>query len=132
VTSSFLFVRRGTRSYDELLAAVPIRPRLCMMLGMINTSDILSISENALRATRLWQVTRARALRTTPRHLRDFLQGAVEVSSLRSIKRIEFRYRSGRRHLCCAAATARPIARAAASRSTRGPASFMSTLSPAA
>jgi hypothetical protein len=43
-----------------------------------------------VRATRLWQVTRARALRTTPRYLRDFLQGAVEVSSLRKIKRLEF------------------------------------------
>jgi hypothetical protein len=47
VTSSFLFVRCGTQSYDELLAAVPVRPRPCMMLGMINTSDILSISEDA-------------------------------------------------------------------------------------
>ena len=47
VTSSFLFVRRSTQSYDELLAAVPIRPRPCIMLGMINTSDILSIGENA-------------------------------------------------------------------------------------
>ena len=61
-----------------------------MMLGMINTSDILSISENARASPRLSQVTRARALRTTRRYLRDFLQGAVEVSSLRSIKRIEF------------------------------------------
>ena len=47
VTSSFLFVRHSTHSYDELLAAVPIRPRPCMMLGMINTPDILSIGENA-------------------------------------------------------------------------------------
>jgi len=47
VTSTFLFVRHSTQSHDELLAAVPIRPRPCMMLGMINTSDILSIGENA-------------------------------------------------------------------------------------
>jgi hypothetical protein len=45
--ASFLFVRRGTQSYDEFMAAVPLRPRLSMMLGMINTSDILSIGENA-------------------------------------------------------------------------------------
>ena len=46
VTSSFLFVRHSTQSHDELLAAVPIRPRPCMMLEMINTSDILSIGED--------------------------------------------------------------------------------------
>jgi hypothetical protein len=51
VASSFLFVRRGTQSYDELRAAVPVRPRPCMMLGMINTSDILSIGENARACT---------------------------------------------------------------------------------
>src|SRR3982074_2129029 len=45
--ASFLFVRRGTQSYDEFVAAVPLRPRLSMMLGMINTSDIFSIGENA-------------------------------------------------------------------------------------
>ena len=45
--ASFLFVRRGTQSYDEFVAAVPLRPRLGMMLRMINTSDILSIGENS-------------------------------------------------------------------------------------
>ena len=45
--ASFLFVRRGTQAYDEFIAAVPLRPRLSMMLGMINTSDIFSIGENA-------------------------------------------------------------------------------------
>jgi hypothetical protein len=48
---SFLFVRRGTQSYDEFIAAVPLRPRLSMMLGMINTSDIFSIGENARACT---------------------------------------------------------------------------------
>ena len=32
------FVRRGTKSYDEFIAAVPFRPRLSMILGMINTT----------------------------------------------------------------------------------------------
>jgi hypothetical protein len=45
--ASFLFVRRGTQSYDEFMAGVPLWPRLSMMLGMINTSDIFSIGENA-------------------------------------------------------------------------------------
>jgi hypothetical protein len=45
--ASFLFARRGTRSYDEFIAGVPLRPRPSMMLGMINTSDIFSIGENA-------------------------------------------------------------------------------------
>jgi hypothetical protein len=45
--ASFLFVRRGTQSYDKFIAAVPLRPRLSMMLGMINTFDIFSIGENA-------------------------------------------------------------------------------------
>ena len=43
--ASFLFVRRGTQSYDGFIAAVPLRPRLSMMLRMINTSDIFSIGE---------------------------------------------------------------------------------------
>jgi hypothetical protein len=47
----FLFVRRGTQSHDELIATVPLRPRLGMMLGMINTSDIFSIVENASACT---------------------------------------------------------------------------------
>jgi len=132
VTSSFLFVRRSTQSYDELLAAVPIRPRPCMMLGMINTSDILSIGENAHACNSSVAGDPSASAANNSSLPSRFLQEAVEVSSLRRTKRIEFRYRSGRRHLCCAAATARPIARAAASRSTRGPASFMSTLSPAA
>jgi hypothetical protein len=38
--ASFLFVRRSTQSYDEFIAAVYYSPRLSMMLGMINTSDI--------------------------------------------------------------------------------------------
>jgi hypothetical protein len=41
------FVRRGIQSYDEFIAAVPLRPRLGMMLRMINTSDIFSIGENS-------------------------------------------------------------------------------------
>ena len=49
--ASFLFVRRGTQSYDEFIAAVPLRPRLSMMLGMINTFDIFSIGENASACT---------------------------------------------------------------------------------
>jgi hypothetical protein len=36
---SFLFAV-GTQSYDEFIAAVPLRPRLSMMLGMIDTFDI--------------------------------------------------------------------------------------------
>jgi hypothetical protein len=39
--AAFHFVRRGTQSYD---AAVPLRPRLSMMLQMNNT-DIFSIGE---------------------------------------------------------------------------------------
>lgn len=38
--ASFLSVRRGTQSYDEFIAAIPLRLRLSMMLGMINTFDI--------------------------------------------------------------------------------------------
>ena len=49
--ASFLFVRRGTQSYDEFIAGVPLRPRLSMMLGMINTFDIFSIGENASACT---------------------------------------------------------------------------------
>jgi hypothetical protein len=45
--ASFLFVRCGTQSYDELIAAVPLRRRLSMMLGMVDTSDIFGIGENA-------------------------------------------------------------------------------------
>ena len=45
--ASLLFVRRGTRWYDEFIAAVPLRPRLSMMRRMTNTSDIFSIGENA-------------------------------------------------------------------------------------
>jgi hypothetical protein len=45
----FPFVRRGTQSHDELIAAVPLRPRLGMMLGMINTSDIFSMSKMQVR-----------------------------------------------------------------------------------
>lgn len=60
------FVRRGTQSHDEFIAAVPFRPRLSMMLGMINTSDIFSIGENACACTSSGRrVTRARALGTT-------------------------------------------------------------------
>jgi hypothetical protein len=43
--ASFLFVRRSTQSYDEFIAAVPLRPRLSMMRRMINMSDIFSIGE---------------------------------------------------------------------------------------
>ena len=60
-----------------------------MMLGMINTSDIFSIGENASACTSS-QVTGARALGTTRRQARDLQQGAGEVSSLRGIKRMEF------------------------------------------
>lgn len=49
--ASFLFVRRGTQSYDEFIATVPLRSRLSMMLGMINTFDIFSIGENASACT---------------------------------------------------------------------------------
>jgi len=49
--ASFLFVRRGTQSYDEFIAAVPLLARLSMMLGMINTSDTFSIGENASAST---------------------------------------------------------------------------------
>ena len=45
--ASFLFMRRGTQSYDEFTTAVPLRPRLSMMLGMVNTSDIFWIGEHA-------------------------------------------------------------------------------------
>ena len=47
---SFLFAV-GTQSYDEFIAAVPLRPRLSIMLGMIHTSDIFSIGENASACT---------------------------------------------------------------------------------
>ena len=40
-------MRRGTQSYDEFTTAVPLRPRLSMMLGMVNTSDIFWIGEHA-------------------------------------------------------------------------------------
>ena len=45
--ASFLFMRRGTQSYDEFTTTVPLRPRLSMMLGMVNTSDIFWIGEHA-------------------------------------------------------------------------------------
>jgi hypothetical protein len=40
--ASFLFMRRGTQSYDEFTTAVPLRPHLSMMLrptfsGLANT-----------------------------------------------------------------------------------------------
>jgi len=39
--ASLLFVRRGTQSYDEFIAAVPLSAPLSMMFGMINTSEQL-------------------------------------------------------------------------------------------
>ena len=42
----------GTQSYDEFTTAVPLRPRLSMMLGMVNTSDIFWIGEHASACSR--------------------------------------------------------------------------------
>ena len=89
VTSSFLFVRRGTQSSDELLAAIPVRPSPCMMLGMINTSDILSIGENARACTLSVAGDPSASAADNSSLPSRFLQGAVEASRLRSIKRIE-------------------------------------------
>jgi hypothetical protein len=43
----FPFVRRGTQSYDEFTAAIPLWPCLGMILRLINKSDIFLIGENA-------------------------------------------------------------------------------------
>jgi hypothetical protein len=89
--ASFLFVRRGTQSHDEFIAAVP--------LSASPKHDVRD--DHHVRHFLDWrkrkyvypvgsQATCARALGTTRRQARDLLQGAGEVSSPRGIKRMEF------------------------------------------
>ena len=88
-TSSVLFVRRATQSYDELLAAVPIRPRPCMMLGMINTPDILSIGEKRMCVQLVCGRRPSASAADNSSPTFAILGRASEVSGLRNIEPIE-------------------------------------------